>query len=134
MEQRSNAGRKRESDGGFRPSPRDKAKAKAEETTAKELCAPAKVRLLASEIQVVFVPNLTQDNHSAFGIYDDKTSTVQLLEDCSKSATQDTIVHELLHAVLQAYELDSEKVVRALTPGILSMVRDNHDLVAYLQS
>jgi len=111
------------------------AKAQAGKVEAKEKLGPPKrVRLLASEIDVVFAVNLTEGNHAAFGIYDDKTSTISLLEGCSKSATQDTIVHELLHAILQAYELDSEKIVRALTPGVLSIIRDNPELIRFLEA
>lgn len=130
MEQRRKGNSKAAGDGRVRKA----ARPEAEEQAAEVVRPPDRLRLLAAEIDIVFVAGLTEGNHAAFGVYDDKKSTVSVLEGCSKSATQDTIVHELMHAILQAYELDSEKIVRALTPGVLSMIRDNPELVRYLQS
>lgn len=135
MERVSKTTGEAESDGSIRQKHRDKSREKvAAEEAGKELRPPSRVKLLASDLDIVMVSNLTEGNHTAFGIYDDKTSTISVLDGCSKSATQDTIVHEIIHAILQAYELDSEKIVRVLTPGILSIIRENPDLVKYLQS
>ena len=135
MEQRGSKGRSSEGDGRVRKAGKPAAKAKVKEAgKVKELGAPARVRLLASDIDIVFVSNLTENNDSAYGIYDEKSTTIKLLEGMSKSALQDTLVHEILHALLQAYELDSEKIVRALTPGIVSMIKDNPQLVLFLQT
>ena len=135
MESGSVQGRPSKGDGRVRKAGKPAAKAEAKEAgKVKELGAPQRIRLLASDIDIVFVSNLTENNDSAYGIYEEKSTTIKLLEGMSKSALQDTIVHEILHAILQAYELDSEKIVRALTPGVMSMIKDNPQLVLFLQS
>lgn len=50
----------------------------------------------------------------------------------------DTVLHEALHACMSAHGIDAgdhdneERLVRALTPALLALLRDNPKLVAYL--
>jgi len=58
---------------------------------------------------------------------------------------QDTVLHELLHAIWRQTHLDTkypdedadskgELIIQTLAPRLLALIRDNPKLVAYLQS
>lgn len=68
---------------------------------------------------------------------------ILLAEVQGKSALRDTVLHELLHAIwcqtpiIQDYPDDGEdsageKIISAITPYLVSVLRDNPDLVAFL--
>ncbi len=50
----------------------------------------------------------------------------------------DTVLHETLHACITAHGIDAgdhdteERLIRALTPALLALLRDNPKLVSYL--
>lgn len=56
----------------------------------------------------------------------------------SLAAEQDTVLHEVLHAICRqqgrAYTKTEERFVTSITPGLLSVLRSNPALVAYLRS
>lgn len=59
---------------------------------------------------------------------------IQIATHPSKGQRRDTLLHEILHAIIGNTTLkgDEEKLVRQVTPYLLGALRDNPDLVAYL--
>jgi len=94
--------------------------------------APALIRMLGSDIQVKFQESLSVDGSAAMGTYEQEQSTIILKDNMSLSSIRDTLVHELIHAILQHYEMDSEKIVRVMTPALVTLLRDNPDLVRFI--
>jgi len=96
--------------------------------------APDVINLLGYDINVRFKPMILVDNATALGTYIQDKTEIQLKSNMSKSAERNTLLHELLHAILQEYELDSEELVRIVTPALLNLLRSNPKLIAYLTS
>jgi len=96
--------------------------------------APDVINLLGYDIRVRFRPIIIVEDSSALGTYIQDKTEIQLKSSMSKSAERNTLLHELIHAILQEYELDSEELVRVLTPALLSLLRNNPTLVGYLTS
>jgi hypothetical protein len=94
--------------------------------------APALVRILGSDVEVVFLPSVAVDNEQVMGTYEQEQSRILIKSSMSRSSVRDTLVHEIIHAILQHYEMDSEKIVRILTPAIVSIIRDNPQLISFL--
>jgi hypothetical protein len=94
--------------------------------------APRVIKLLGSDIKIELQENVKVDGSEAMGTYDQEQSLILIKDNMSISSTRDTVMHEVLHAILQHYEVDSEKTVRILTPAIISVLRDNPALVTFI--
>jgi Zn-dependent peptidase ImmA (M78 family) len=93
-----------------------------------------KVKILANDVMVKLVDSVPNPDGEAYGMYEERESTIYLMKSASKQVLQDTVLHEILHAILQAYEKDNEKLVRLVTPALLAVIKDNPELVLFLQS
>jgi Zn-dependent peptidase ImmA (M78 family) len=96
--------------------------------------APNVIKLLGYRIVVKFCSVVLVDNATALGAYIQEKTEIQIKSGMSKSAEQNTVLHEVMHAILQEYELDSEELVRVVTPALLGLLKDNPALVDYLTS
>lgn len=93
--------------------------------------APRLIKMLGSDVAIDFLESVIVDNDPAMGAYDQELSCILIKDGMSASSTRDTLMHELLHAILQHYEMDSEKIVRLMTPALLAILRDNPKLVRF---
>jgi hypothetical protein len=113
---------------------------------------PASIRLLTQRIDISEVEELTvpetnahgeTHNHRAYGVYAETDQTISLDKDMGFERQRETLLHEVLHAVLAITHLDSvmltqggdgfdEHVVSVLSPVLLAWLRDNREVVAYL--
>lgn len=68
------------------------------------------------------------------------TGKIEIKSDMSDTMEKDTLLHEHLHAIWFAAgirslaTLEEESAVGLLTPWLLMFIRDNPDLIGYLQS
>lgn len=74
---------------------------------------------------------LGETNHQAL--------TIMVSPNMAPLATQSTLLHEVLHAVIAtaAFPIDSddeERLVRVLEAPLFALIRDNPELLAYLAS
>jgi hypothetical protein len=74
---------------------------------------------------------------SASGGTDSESATIAIDPGKSEGYNRTVLIHEILHACLQTADINlsdkvEENVVRALTPTLLSTLRDNPRLVGYL--
>lgn len=74
------------------------------------------------------------------GEHEAETLTISIGDRVEGSQRADTLLHEILHAILSQTALDheldhdaAESLVLRLTPLLLSVIHDNPDLVRYLQ-
>jgi hypothetical protein len=85
----------------------------------------------------------TLDSDDKLGLTQARKSRILISKDQSTSAARDTLLHEVLHAVcwesglchvLGIEDVDEERMIRILTPALLGVIRDNTDLMDYLNS
>lgn len=76
-----------------------------------------------------------------FGRTDNRHSTIMVSSRQSGASARDTLLHEVLHAILWCSaagrmlplgDEDEERLVRLLTPWLLAVIRDNPELIDYL--
>ena len=97
---------------------------------------PASAKVGAYLYQLKLVP--TDSLEDAVGEADTKAQTISIDEGLSIEARKATIVHELLHAIFDAYGIDNvvgeldEALVSMLELPLLQLIRDNPRLLAYL--
>lgn len=73
-----------------------------------------------------------KDETRVYGEYDERTSTINVDVDASADVIRETLLHEILHAILGMYEKDDEALVRLLSPMLLQVMRDNPKLMLAL--
>lgn len=92
-------------------------------------------------VRVQVVDKLTMEKMGADGQWHHNSALIELRDDINPTVQRDTLLHECLHGVLQAYGIKhamgwdddvEEKVIRLLSPTLLALLRDNPSLVAYL--
>ena len=96
---------------------------------------PASVRVGPHTYRLVMVPDGVMDDAGRVGHCCPERLVIALDSGQRPSQLADTILHELVHALLRSVDLESaeeERVCLALGPGLLALVRDNPSLVAWL--
>lgn len=78
-------------------------------------------------------------SHEEYGCTDIGRTTISLAPGMSASMQRDTLLHEVLHAVLDAtgwaHRLGNKKeeeLVRALAPALLTFLRDNREVLRWM--
>jgi hypothetical protein len=66
-----------------------------------------------------------KDDERVYGELDERQCTINIDIDASPEVIRESLLHEVLHAILVMYEKDDEELVRILTPMILMVLRDN---------
>jgi hypothetical protein len=72
------------------------------------------------------------------GHHDSRELTITIDPEQAHDQTADTLLHEILHAVVGMTNLDDrfgrheEEIVSRLTPALLSVIRDNPSLIRFL--
>lgn len=114
--------------------------------------APASIRLLSQVIRIKHAENLhvsadhgDEEGHShrVYGLYDEGSQTITLDSHLRFERARETFLHENLHAMMSMAQLDTlieasapglaEHLVSALSPVLLSWMRENPQAVAYVQ-
>jgi hypothetical protein len=73
-----------------------------------------------------------KDDIRVYGEVDERGATIHLDVDASPEVIRDSIVHEVIHAILLMYDRDDEDLVRLLAPMLLQIMRDNPKLMLAL--
>lgn len=73
-----------------------------------------------------------KDDIRVYGEVDERACTINLDVDASPEVVRDSIVHEVIHAILLMYDRDDEELVRLLAPMLLQVIRDNPKLMLAL--
>ena len=73
-----------------------------------------------------------KDDVRVYGEVDERACTINLDVDASPEVVRDSIVHEIIHAILMMYDKDDEELVRLLAPMLLQVMRDNPRLMLAL--
>ena len=104
---------------------------------------PKKIRLLSDDIPIVWSATAIaeasrKEGEPLYGLYHDG----QIVIDPAVRHLRDTLLHETLHALFAQTGLsenngplsgdNEEQVVRALTPLLLHLLRENKNLIQFL--
>jgi hypothetical protein len=94
---------------------------------------PARVRILGKPYSIKYVVAEPLDE-GLMGECDTDKQTVLIREQQPLESEQDTVLHEILHAVDEAMGLKmKEAQVKGVATGLLAVMKDNPGLVAYLR-
>ena len=94
---------------------------------------PARVRVLGKQFQIDFVPGDHKNLEEAYGLCDSDEQRIWIKEGQPLESEQDTVLHEVLHAVESAMNMDlDDKIIHLLATGLLAVIRDNPTFVRYL--
>lgn len=108
---------------------------------------PTSVRVGGLRIGIGKVPNLTHDNgdeesgdrhHRAYGVFEPGGPAIWLDQSSGPERLKATLVHEVVHALINTARLnmlpdEEEEFVGRLSPLLLDFIRANVGAVAYLQ-
>lgn len=96
---------------------------------------PDTIRLMHMDIKVKQHDiHYSSDDTRVYGEWDERNTTINIDTNTSYFVITDTLMHELLHAILGMYDKDSEELVRILSPALMQVFRDNPMLVEFFLS
>lgn len=80
-----------------------------------------------------------EHNEVLYGRYDERTATIMVDTNCHLDVLKETLVHELLHAIIKQTNStmsddDEESLVRSLSPLLYGVLKNNPQLVDYLMT
>lgn len=107
---------------------------------------PKYIRIMGQKVSVQGTKGLTvpvtdaagdEHDHNAYGVYLPGYPGIVLDTDFGPERVKVTLVHEVVHAILNAGRLDmgedEEEFVGRVSPLILDFIRSNRGAIAYLQ-
>ena len=98
--------------------------------SAASMPLPKVVRVLGRDIPVKVYP--ADEMPKAFGEYDYETQIVRIKEGQQPAFEADTLLHELVHAMDDAMQLNMrERQVHCIAVGIVALFKDNADFAEY---
>lgn len=98
---------------------------------------PKRVKVGLHLYRLRSVKNITDSSGWLYGRTDRKKTLIEVDPTVSPSQLRDTILHEILHAIIgdqpiALAEDQEELVIRGITPVLLAVLRENPELVAFL--
>ena len=92
---------------------------------------PARIRVLGKQFSVVYGKDLPAD---LSGQCDSDKQRIDIWDCQPLESEQDTVLHEVLHAVDEAMGLKMrEAQIRGVATGLLAIMKDNASFVSYLR-
>lgn len=102
---------------------------------------PLRVRVLGKQYDLAYVPpdspKLMDGEDALVGQCDSEKQRILIAEGQPLESEQDTVLHEVLHAVdfaMSGVEDAPEAVIRRLATGFLAVIKDNPSFVKYLST
>jgi hypothetical protein len=101
------------------------------------MTVPGKVKIGGQSWRVKVGPIHTDDGDYLYGRTVPRRLLIQVAADQAAAQARDTMLHEILHAVVSNTALgmsdaDEEQLIRTVTPWLLAVLRDNPDLTGFL--
>lgn len=100
---------------------------------------PTRIRIIGKEHEISYLPTgheELKDGADTFaGRIDNDRQRIIIEDGQTTSSEQDTLLHEVLHGIESAMDLDlEESKVRRMATGLLAVLKDNPDFLEYLQN
>lgn len=102
---------------------------------------PRHIQVFSYDIEVTTPDGIEMDHNEVEGRFLQSAERIEIRGDRPVAMTRDTLLHEVLHAVLaisgtramvDLEREDEEKIVSGLAPALLHVLRDNPKLAAFL--
>jgi hypothetical protein len=95
---------------------------------------PARVRVLGKQINYRWVDTLEHEGEELNGLADYDGQDVQIRSGLPLETEQEKVLHETLHIIECAMEMDLEdEVIARFANGLLAVIKDNPSFVSYLR-
>lgn len=95
---------------------------------------PAKVRVLGKQISYRWVAKIEHEGEELNGLADYDGQDVQIREGMPLETEQEKVLHETLHIIECAMEMDLEdEVIARFANGLLAVIKDNPAFITYLR-
>lgn len=92
------------------------------------------VRVLGKKIAYRWVDRIEHEGEELNGLADYDGQDVQIKNDLPLETEQEKVLHETLHIIECAMEMDLEdEVVARFANGLLAVLKDNPSLISYLR-
>lgn len=101
---------------------------------------PKKVKVKEKEYKIVSRSKRWGKKHDAMGMITFNRNLIEVDESQSKEAMVDTVLHEILHAVVAEYGIkfknlrEEERVVHTMANGLTDVYKDNPALVDWIRA
>ena len=94
---------------------------------------PARIRVVGKQFTLEFVAADYPQLEDSYGLCDSDEQHIWIKEGQPLESEQDTVLHEVLHAVESAMNIDiPEEAIHRMATGLLAVIRDNPTFVRYL--
>jgi hypothetical protein len=94
----------------------------------------SKVRVLGKQIDYRWVEKIEHEGEELNGLADYDNQDVQIREGLPLETEQEKVLHETLHIIECAMEMDLEdEVIARFANGLLAVLKDNPRFVTYLR-
>lgn len=91
---------------------------------------PEKIKIIGKQYSVEMVPELDE-----CGLCYDTKQLIKISEDLPHDLTQDTILHEIMHAIdYQMHIGMKERQISAMAAGIMAVFKENPGLLKFITS
>lgn len=104
----------------------------------KRIHRPKKLKIRNEKYDVVSRSKSWGDYHQAYGMIKYNDKLIQLAEDQAPAEMANTLLHEMLHAIIHEYEIgidgrSEERIVRTITDALTEAFSANPNLVTWIQ-
>ena len=94
---------------------------------------PAKVKIIGKTYKIDW-PDAISDGDDLNGLADPDKLHIQVIGTLTLEVAQDRLLHEVMHCIESAMDLDLEDtVIERLSTGLLAVLKDNPTFVSYLR-
>lgn len=100
----------------------------------KSVRRPTNVKLL--HLDIALIPDGLTDRE-ALGEWDARSATIHYDSALAENVMRETLLHEILHAVFEHTDVSSdqhEDLIRAISPMLLQLIRNNKKFIGWLQN
>lgn len=95
---------------------------------------PATLRIIGKNYAVTWPEKIDNEGDAVNGLFDPDAQTIQVVGTLPLEGAQDSLLHEVMHAVEFSMGLDLEEtVIERMATGLLAVMKDNPRLVTYLR-
>lgn len=95
---------------------------------------PERVRVLGKQVHYRYVETIEHEGEELNGLADYDNQDVQIREGMPLETEQEKVLHETLHLIECAMEMDLEdEVIARFANGLLAVLKDNPSFVTYLR-
>lgn len=95
---------------------------------------PASCRIIGKKYTVAWPNKIDNDGEPVNGLFDPDTQSIQVVGTLPLESAQDSLLHEVMHAVEFSMGLDLEEtIIERMATGLLAVIKDNPNFVTYLR-